>query len=97
MFVNKATIIHIYGAIFIHRIKTMRKLKSLNGNKISRVAVRPWQITCIVTKLQRHDQTFVRNCTVAMVAVVRQVYLCFMFLYIIIIESIIVVGESHFG
>ena len=75
----------------------MMKSKSLNGNKISRVAVRPWQITWIVTKLQRHGQTIVRNCTIAMVAVVRQVYLCFTFLYIIIIDSIIVVGESYFG
>ena len=89
---------YIYGAIFIHRMTIkMRKPKSLNRNKISLVGVRPWQISCIVTKLQRHYQTIVRNCTVAMVAVVRQVYLCFMFLYIIIIESIIVVGESYFG
>ena len=34
---------------------------------------RPW-LSCIVTKLQRHDQTIVRNCTVEMVAVVRQGY-----------------------
>ena len=34
---------------------------------------RPW-LSCIVTKLQRHDQTIVRNCTVVMVAVVRQGY-----------------------
>lgn len=34
---------------------------------------RPW-LSCIVTKLQRDDQTIVRNCTVVMVAVVRQGY-----------------------
>ena len=33
----------------------------------------PW-LSCIVTKLQRHDQTIARNCTVVMVAVVRQGY-----------------------
>ena len=39
MFVNKATIMYIYRAIFILRIK-----KSLNGSKISRVAVPPLAI-----------------------------------------------------
>lgn len=34
---------------------------------------RPW-LSCIVTKLQRDDQTIVRNCTVVMVAAVRQGY-----------------------
>lgn len=35
---------------------------------------RPWKISCI-TKSWRHNQIIVRNCTVVMVAVVRQVYL----------------------
>ena len=37
---------------------------------------RPW-LLCIVTKLQRHDQTIVRNRTVVMGAVVRQGYVKF--------------------
>ena len=40
---------------------------------------RPWKISCItkscVTNWRRHNQIIVRNCTVVMVAVVRQVYL----------------------
>ena len=40
---------------------------------ICRLPYRPW-LSCIVTKLQRHDQTIARNCTVVMVAVVRQGY-----------------------
>ena len=40
---------------------------------------RPWKISCItkscVTNSRRHNQIIVRNCTIVMVAVVRQVYL----------------------
>ena len=41
--------------------------------KFRELAYRPW-LSSIVIKLQRHDQTIVRNCTVEMVAVVRQGY-----------------------
>ena len=34
---------------------------------------RPY-LSCIITKLQRHHQTIVRNCSVVMVLVVRQGY-----------------------
>ena len=48
-------------------------------SKFRGLPYRPWKISCItkscVTKSRRHNQIIVRNCTVVMVAVVRQVYL----------------------